>query len=103
MAYKDPIGNEIKSIFEEETEDMKLSSETFDNILESRKLSLRDKIGNFLNKEIEVPLTPAIIGFVLLLGISIFPKGFQTTQEIEIIDLNGSQIIMKVDKEVSGK
>lgn len=103
MDYKDPIGNEIKSIFEEETKDMKLSSETFDKILESRKVSLRDKISNFLNKEIEIPLTPAIIGFVLLLGISIFPKGFPSTEKIEIIDLNGSQIIMKIDKEVSRK
>lgn len=103
MDYKDFIGKEIKNIFEEEAEDIILSSKTLDNILGSRKLSLRDKINNFLNREIEIPLTPAIIGFVLLLGISIFPRDFPTSQNVDIININGSQIIVKIDKEVTRK
>lgn len=103
MDYKDSMGNEIKSIYEEETKDIKLSSKSLDNIMKNRKINLREKISNFLNKEIEIPLTPALIGFVLILGISIFPKSFPTTEKVEIINLNGSQIIMRSKKEVSRK
>jgi hypothetical protein len=103
MNYKDSMGNEIKNILEEESIDLKLSSKTVDNIMGSRKVSLLEKVNNFLNMEIEVPLTPAIIGFILILGISIFPKDFITTEKVEIINLNGSQIIMTSKKEVSIK
>lgn len=103
MDYKDSIGDEIKNIFEEETVDMKLSTNTIDNIMGSRKIGLREKISNFLNKEIEIPLTPAIIGFVLIIGISIFPKDFPTTKKVEIMNINGSQIIIRSKKEVSKK
>lgn len=103
MDYKNSIGDEIKSIFEEETEDIKLSSKTLNNILGSRKLSLREKINNFLNREVEVPLTPAILGFVLILGLSIFPKEFPSRENVEIINIGGSQIIMRNENEVSRK
>lgn len=103
MDYKDSKGNEIKSIYEEETKDIRLSSKALDNIMKNRKINLREKISNFLNKEIEIPLTPALIGFVLILAISIFPKDFPTTEKVEIINLNGSQIIMRSKKEVSRK
>lgn len=103
MDYKDSMGNDIKSIYEEEIKDIKLSSKSLDNIMKNRKINLREKISNFLNKEIEIPLTPALIGFVLILGISIFPKSFPTTEEVEIINLNGSRIIMRTKKEVSRK
>lgn len=100
MDYKDDIGDEIKKIFEEEAKYIKLSSKTLDNIMKSRKIGWREKINIFLNKEIEVPLAPAIIGFVLILVISIFPKDFPTRQNVEIINLNGSEIIIKNSKEV---
>ena len=103
MDYKDPMGDEIKSIFEEETLDIEISNEILDNIMKNRKLTLKEKIRDFLNKEVEIPLTPAIIGFVLILGISMFPKDFPTTKNVEIINFNGSQIIMKTDKEVGRK
>ena len=103
MNYKDNMGEEIKNIFEDGTKDLKLSSKTIDNIMASRQIGLREKISNFLNKEIQVPLAPAIIGFVLILGISIFPKDFPTSENVEIININGSQIIMTNGKEVSRK
>lgn len=101
MDYKDSMGREIKNIFNEEAEDLKLSKEILDNIMASRKISTREKISNFLNKEIHLPLIPAILGFVLILGISIFPKDFPTSKNVEIININGSQIIISRDKEVT--
>ena len=103
MTYKDNMGKEIKNIFEEETKDIKLSQASIERIMGSRKSTLRQRISNFLNREIEIPLTPAIIGFVVIIGISTFPKGFVSREKVEIINFNGSQIIMKSSKEVSMK
>ena len=103
MDYKDNMGDEIKNIFEDQAKNIKLSSKALDNIMASRKTSLREKISNFLNKEIEVPFFPVLIGFVLILGISIFPKDFPTSRNVEIININGSQIIITRDKEVTRK
>lgn len=100
MDYKDSLGNEIKDMYEEDAKDIDLSSEALDKIINSRKISLGEKIRNFLNKEIEVPLAPAIIGFVLILGISIYPKGTANIEKVEIINFNGSQIIITSKKEV---
>lgn len=100
MDYKDSMGDEIKSIFEEETKDIELSPKALDNIMKSRKIGWRERIVDFLNKEIEIPLAPALVGFVLILGISIFPKDFPTSSGVEIIKLDGYQIIIKNDKEV---
>ena len=103
MNYKDFMGKEIKDILEEETKDMKLSSKTLDKIMKSREISLIEKISNFLNKKIRISIAPAILGFVLILGISMFPKNFPTTEKLEIIEINGSQIIMKSKREVARK
>lgn len=103
MNYKDSLGDEIKKIYEEETDDIGLSPHSIDKIMMSRKVSLREKTSIFLNKEIEIPLAPAIVGFVLILGISIFPKELPKKGKIEIIDFNGSQIIMTSKKEVGIK
>ncbi|MGO1469233.1 MAG: hypothetical protein ACTHW2_04345 [Tissierella sp.] len=103
MDYKDSFGNEIKKIYEEDVKDINLSPQALDKIIGSRKISLREKIRNFLNKEIEIPLAPAVIGFVLILGISIFPKGFTSKEEIEVIDFSGSQIIITSKREADMK
>lgn len=94
MNYKDKMGQEISKVYEEDTKGMKLSSGAIDNIMESRKLSLKQRIDNFLNKEVEVKLAPAVIGFILILGIAIIPKDFSKMKNKEIIDFNGSQIII---------
>ncbi|NSJ93083.1 hypothetical protein G7A79_28960, partial [Coprococcus sp. MSK.21.13] len=49
----------------------------------------------------EINLSPAIIGFVAILAITILPKDLFNKEKIEIINLNGSQIIFRSDKEVS--
>lgn len=101
MNYKDPLGNEIKNIFEEDVKDLELSSLTISKIMDSRKVSLKEKIRTLLNKEIEIPLAPAIVGFVLVLGISILPKNLEITGKVQVIEINGSQIIIRDKKEVS--
>ena len=98
MGYKDPLGNEVKNIFEEEVKDLELSSLSVSRIIDTRKVSLRGKIRNFLNREIEIPLTPA---FVLVLAISILPKNLEMAGKVQVIEINGSQIIIRDRKEVS--
>lgn len=101
MNYKDSLGDEIKNIFEEESKNIQLSTEVLDNIMKNRKLTFKSKLKNFLNREIEINLSPAIIGFVAILAITILPKDLFNKEKIEIINLNGSQIIFRSDKEVS--
>lgn len=101
MNYKDSLGDEIKNIFEEESKNIQLSTEVLDDIMKNRKLTFKNKLNNFLNREIEINLSPAIIGFVAILAITILPKDLFNKEKIEIINLNGSQIIFRSDKEVS--
>lgn len=101
MNYKDSLGDEIKNIFEEESKNIQLSTEVLDNIMRNRKLTFKNKLKNFLNREIEINLSHAIIGFVVILAITILPKDLFNKEKIEIINLNGSQIIFRSDKEVN--
>ncbi|NMA58363.1 hypothetical protein [Clostridium cochlearium] len=101
MNYKDSLGDEIKNIFEEESKNIQLSTEVLDDIMKNRKLTFKNKLNNFLNREIEINLSPAIIGFVAILAITILPKDLFNKEKIEIINLNGSQIIFRSDKEVN--
>lgn len=101
MGYKDPLGNEVKNIFEEEVKDLELSSISVSRIIDTRKVSLRGKIRNFLTREIEIPLTPALVAFVLVLAISILPKNLEMAGKVQVIEINGSQIIIRDRKEVS--
>lgn len=103
MNYKDSMGNEIKNILEEESRNLKLSSKIVDNIMGSRKVSLLEKINNFLNMEIEVPLTPTIIGFILLLTVNLVSTDLEYKEKVEIINLNDSKVIISTRKEVVKK
>lgn len=100
MNYKDNMGKEIKNIMEEETKNMKLSSKTMENIMATRQVGIVEKINNFLNREIQIPLAPALLGFILILGITTFPKGLPTAKEVETIEINGSQLIIRSGREV---
>ena len=97
---KDKLGTELKIIMEEEAFDMTLSQAAMDNILAVRKKKLSRRVNEFLNTEIEIPLAPAIIGFAALLVITIIPKNLFNLQENRIININGSQIIVRENYEV---
>lgn len=100
MDKRDLLGLEIKEVMEEETMDMGLSSKTIQNIISTRKRTWRDSLKDFLNKEIEIPLAPALVGFAALLAITSIPKDIFTNQNIKIIDIGSSQMIIR-EKEVS--
>ncbi len=102
MDKKDMLGRELKSIMKEDTDKLELSQNIIDNIMNSRELTWRDKINNFLNHEIEIPLAPAIIGFAALLAITTIPKNIFKDNEIKVINIGFSQVYIK-EKEVSWK
>ncbi|NLB33766.1 MAG: hypothetical protein GX818_08410 [Tissierellia bacterium] len=103
MDKKDKLIMEIKSIMEEESFDLTLSQKTLDNIIQHRNKLLKEKISEFLNKEIEIPLAPAIIGFAALLAITLIPGDLFKSQNIRIIDMGGSHVIIRESYEVSKK
>jgi hypothetical protein len=103
MENKDKLGIEIKSIMEEETFDLTLSQKALDNIIQHSKKSLKTKIREFLNREIEIPVAPAIIGFAALLAVTLIPGDLFKSQDIKIIDMGGSYVIIREGYEVSRK
>lgn len=102
MDNKDFLGQELKSLMEEESKGVKLSDDLIEKIINSREKTWTDKLNDFLNKEIEVPLAPALVGFAALLAISILPKDILKNNNTRIIDIGSSQIIIR-EKEVSRK
>lgn len=103
MNKKDNLSKEIKTIMEEETFDLTLSQKALDNIIKHIKKSINEKIREFLNREIEIPLAPAIAGLAALLAVTLIPGGLFKTQNIKIIDMGGSQVIIREGYEVSKK
>lgn len=101
MDKKDFLGQEIKIIMEEDTNNLNLSPNTIDKILSNREKTLKDRINQFLNKEIEIPLAPAVVGFAALLVISILPMDILKYQEVNIINIGSSQVFIRGEKEVS--
>lgn len=102
MDKKDLLGRELKDIMDEDSKELELSQDIIDNIIFSRELTWRDKINNFLNKEVEIPLAPAIVGFAALLAITIIPKDIFKIEKIQVIQIGNSQILVR-EKEVSRK
>ena len=103
MNNKDNLSKEIKSIMEEETFDLTLSQKAFDNIIKHRKKSRNEKIREFLNKEIEIPVAPAIIGLAALFAVTLIPGDVFKSQNEEIINMGNSHVIIREDYEVSKK
>lgn len=103
MIEKDKLGEEIKNIMEEETFGMTLSQTSLDNILQRGKKPLFKKISDILNREVEISIAPAIIGFVALLVIMIIPGDLFRSQQETVIEIGGSRVIMRESYEVSKK
>ena len=101
MNSKDLLGLEIKSILKEDTKNMELSPLAIDNIMSNRDTTWREKFNKFLNKEIEIPLSPVIVGFAALLVITILPRDILKSQEIKVINIGYSQIFIRNEKDVS--
>ena len=95
MENKDKLGIEIKNIMEEETFDLTLSQKAVNNIIMHRKKTLTEKLKDFLNREIEIPLAPAIIGVVVLFALILIPKDVFKSQNEKVIDMGGSYVIIR--------
>ena len=98
---KDKLGNELRLIMEEETKDIEISPGLMDKILLQRKRTWKEKISDFLNKEVEIPLIPVVASLALGLMIISIPKDLMVNKNIKVIDLGSSQIIVREDKGVS--
>lgn len=81
----DDFGRQIKDVLVEETEQIKMSNHLRDSILQNRKKTLKDKIIDFLNREVEVPLVPMVASFVIVVFLMAFPR--------EILDINNTRIV----------
>jgi hypothetical protein len=97
---KDLLGKGIKEIMIDETKNITLSQQSIDKIIKSREITWKDKLNKFLDKEIEIPLAPAIVGFAALFVISILPMDLLKNQEIKVINIGSSQVFLR-EKEVS--
>ena len=100
MDKKDLLGRELKSLMEEDTRELELSQGAIDNIMNTGKLTWRGKLNNFLNREIEIPLAPAIVGFAALILITIIPRDIFKNTDMKVVNIGSSQVFIK-EKEVS--
>lgn len=100
MNNKDLLDKEINDLMIDETKDLTLSQSSIEKIVNSREKTLKDRLNILLDKEIEIPLAPAIVGFAALLIISILPKNLLENQEIKVINIGSSRIFVR-EKEVS--
>lgn len=98
---KDKLGNELRKLMDEEAKDIEISPELMKKILIGRKRTWREKIDEFLNKEIEVPLLPVIASLALAIMITSIPKDFILRGNIKVVNIGSSQIIFRDDKRVS--
>ena len=103
MNKNNLLDNEIKSILEEDSSGIRFSDELQNKILNSRKIILRKRINNFLDKEIEIPIAPALVGLAALLAIWIIPKGIFESSSVQVINIGESQIFIREEKDVSRK
>ena len=103
MDTRDRLGEELKKIMDEDSESIVLSSDLMNRIIEISKPKPTSQIRDFLNREIEIPLAPALIGFAALIALTIIPKDIFSDNSIQVIDIGGSQIIIRDDREVADK
>lgn len=103
MNRDDKLSEEIKSIYEEETRGLTLSDEFLNNLKKNYKKSHRERINEFLNKEIEIPLAPAFVGMAALIALSIIPKDILKNEQLRTIYIGSSEVIIREQKEVTRK
>lgn len=98
---RDRFEDEIKLILEEEVKNVELSQQLKDTILKYRKKSLRERIHEFFNKEIEIPLIPVVAVFAFIFLITLIPKDLFNKENINVVDIGSSQIIIRNERRLS--
>lgn len=102
MNKKDLLARELKNLMEEDTRKLELSQDLINNMVKPRQAPIKERLNNFLNQEIEIPLAPVIIGFAALLIITTFPRDILSIKKVQIIDAGNNQILIR-DKGVGCK
>lgn len=98
---KDKFGNELKMVMIDEVKDIEMSKGLMNKILLHRKKTLKEKINNLLDREIELPLVPMIAGFVLTLIIIGIPRDLMINENIRVVNIGSSQMIFREERLVS--
>lgn len=99
---KDKLGDELKTIMEDEAKNIELSQGLRDRILKARKKTLRDKIRDFLNMEVELPLVPMMAGFLLLFIMIGVPKDLmELNKTTKVVEIGSSQMIIRDERRLS--
>ncbi len=101
MDSKDILKDKIKEAMIEETKEIELSQDLIDRIIPKREKTWYEKIKGFLNKEVEIPLVPVLVGIVGLSIITIIPKEIFSQPSMQTINMGDSQIIIRDIKEVA--
>lgn len=87
---------------EDEAKNIELSQGLRDRILNSRKKTLRDKIRDFLNMEVELPLVPMMAGFLLLFIMIGVPKDLmELNKTTKVVEIGSSQMIIRDERRLS--
>ncbi len=94
MNKKDLLGLEIKSIMEEDTNHINLSQATIKQILASQKKGFLYRIKSFLNKEVQIPLAPGLLGLAAFLFIASVPKDIFKYESKKVILMEDNPIIL---------
>lgn len=95
---KDRFASEIKSIMDEEVKDIELSQELKDRIFKYRKKGLKEKINEFLNKEIEIPLVSVVAISSIIFLIIALPRGLFKIENTSVINIGSFQIIIRDER-----
>ena len=103
MAKKDILSQGIKSIFEEEAKGLTLSEEFLNELKKNTKKSMGERINEFLNREVEIPIAPALVGMAALIALSIVPKDILKNEQFRTIYIGSSEVIIREQKEVTRK
>lgn len=98
---RDKLGDELKLIMEEESKDIEISPGLIDKILIKRKITWKDKINDFLNKEVEIPLVTVIVSLSLAIIIITIPMDLVGREKIKVVNIGSTQIIFREGKKVS--
>ena len=102
MDKKDLLGKEIKTIMEEETKELFLSDKIKEEILKKSSQSPFERLNEFLNRQVELPLLPISLGLTGAIILSIIPvESLLEIPESRTIDFGTSQVIVRDYKEVS--
>lgn len=92
----------MKTIMEDEAKNIELSQGLRDRILKARKKTLRDKIRDFLNMEVELPLVPMMAGFLLLFIMIGVPKDLmELNKTTKVVEIGSSQMIIRDERRLS--